>query len=476
LKLKLVPLHVKPILMVKIFHHYISKVFICLFIIEFFVFFAAMHYGSELRFLYTDSWYSERYIDLASLIFAITLSVCFVGIGLYRRSIGWSDYELLSRTAVAFSVAIFIFVSIYYVFPEFLIARSVLAFALIFAFSGMILSRLIFKKLIGQKALRRNILVIGSGKNAQKIIDSNKDYIHKGFQVIGCLAIENEPIAVKQSLILNDQKNLVTLAKQYQIDEIVIALDDRRSAMPVDELLDCKFSGIEIIDLLSFFEREKAYIDLDILYPSWIVFSDKFAIRGLRTIIKKLVDITMSLILLVLTFPIMLLTTLAICIESGCREPIFYRQTRVGAHNKPFEILKFRSMTTDAEKHGIQFAKDNDARITRVGSFIRKCRIDELPQIFNVLNGKMSFVGPRPERPEFVAEFDNSIPYYTERHRVKPGITGWAQLRYPYGENEYDAIQKLQYDLYYVKNYSLFLDLTIIIHTIEVVLWGKGSR
>jgi lipopolysaccharide/colanic/teichoic acid biosynthesis glycosyltransferase len=167
---------------------------------------------------------------------------------------------------------------------------------------------------------------------------------------------------------------------------------------------------------------------------------------------------------------------LAIFLESGIKAPILYRQVRVGENNKNFDILKFRSMQTDAEKNGVEWAKKNDGRVTRVGNFIRKYRIDELPQIYNVLKGNMSFVGPRPERPEFVKKFDNSILYYRERHRVKPGITGWAQLCYPYGANEYDTKQKLQYDLYYVKNYSLFLDLTVIVHTVEVVLWGKGAR
>jgi lipopolysaccharide/colanic/teichoic acid biosynthesis glycosyltransferase len=172
----------------------------------------------------------------------------------------------------------------------------------------------------------------------------------------------------------------------------------------------------------------------------------------------------------------MLIVAFAIFIESGFKGPILYRQTRVGELDQNFEVYKFRSMRTDAELNGAQWAQENDSRVTRVGAIIRKIRLDELPQIFNVLRGNMSFVGPRPERPQFVDEFDEKIPYYRKRHRVKPGITGWAQLCYPYGANEYDAIQKLQYDLYYVKNYSLFLDINIIIHTIEIILWGKGAR
>jgi sugar transferase (PEP-CTERM system associated) len=435
-----------------------------------------MHFGSDLRFLHTATWYTDNYINIASLIFATSLSLSFLGIGLYRRSIGWNDYELRSRTAVAFAIAIFVVVSIYYIFPEFLIARSVLAYALILALFGMIICRRLFIKLIGHNIFTRKILILGTGQKAKKVLQSNTGYIHRGFQIVGCLPLENEPLTVKQKYIIESNKSLADLANEYNVVEIVVALDDRRSSMPVEELLDCKFSGIEIVDLLSFFEREKACIELDDLYPSWIVFSDKFALSGTRIFIKRLLDIALCLGLLLISFPIMLLTVLAICIESRCKEPIFYRQIRVGQNNCNFNILKFRSMSTDAEKKGIQFAKENDARITRVGRFIRKYRIDELPQIFNVLKNEMSFVGPRPERPEHTEGFEESIPCYRERHRVKPGITGWAQLCYPYGENEYDTIQKLKYDLYYVKNYSLFLDLTIIIHTIEVVLWGKGSR
>jgi sugar transferase (PEP-CTERM system associated) len=461
--------------MIKIFHHYISAVFLVLFVVEYCIFFAAMYFGSEWRFFHADSWYSEDYIVLASQVFATALSFSLAGIGLYRRNLGHDDYELLSRTAVSFSCATFILVCIYYFFPQFLVARSVLAYALILAFSGMLTCRFIFKKIVGQNAFINKIIVVGCGNNANKILQSKTGYIHIGYEIIGCYAVENETIIVDQNLVLSSELTIFDYAKNNKVDEIVVALDDRRTGMPLDDLLDCKIEGIKIVDLLSFYEREKAYIDLDNLQPSWMVFSDGFAKNGFRTSVKRFVDIVASFTLLLFAFPVMLLTAFAIALESGFRAPVFYRQVRVGANNKNFNVLKFRSMKTDAEKDGVQCATINDNRITLVGGFIRKYRIDELPQIFNVFKGEMSFVGPRPERPVFVEGF-NSIPFYKERHRVKPGITGWAQLCYPYGENEYDTIQKLQYDLYYVKNYSLFLDLTIILHTVEVVLWGKGAR
>ena len=246
--------------------------------------------------------------------------------------------------------------------------------------------------------------------------------------------------------------------------------------MPLKDLLDCKALGVQIMDLLSFYEREQGLIYLDGLTLSWVLFSDGFDFSGMRSVIKRVVDIVASLGLLTVAWPFMLLTALAIMLESGVKAPIFYRQIRVGEQSKNFGVMKFRSMRTDAEKNGAQWAQKDDDRITRVGRFIRKCRIDELPQIFNVLKGDMSFVGPRPERPEFVEGFEERIPFYAERHRIKPGITGWAQLCYPYGANEQDTINKLEYDLYYVKNSSLFLDISIILGTVEVILWGRGAR
>jgi sugar transferase (PEP-CTERM system associated) len=215
---------------------------------------------------------------------------------------------------------------------------------------------------------------------------------------------------------------------------------------------------------------------LDLLQPSWLIFSDGFRYGWLRVITKRMFDIGASGALLFFAWPVMVLAALAIVIESGGRGPIFYRQVRVGENWRLFQLIKFRSRRVDAESNGPQWATKNDSRVTRVGAFMRKTRIDELPQLFNVLKGDMSFVGPRPERPMFVEQLSQNIPFYSERHRVKPGVTGWAQICYPYGASEEDAQQKLQYDLYYVKNYSLFLDLLILLQTAEVILWGRGAR
>jgi sugar transferase (PEP-CTERM system associated) len=244
----------------------------------------------------------------------------------------------------------------------------------------------------------------------------------------------------------------------------------------MDDLLECRLAGIDVLELSSFLERETGKVRLDVTNPSWIVLGEGFRETSHLLVIERMFDVLVSLLLLIPALPLMLLTAIAIRIEDGLRAPILYRQIRVGRYNKPFQVLKFRSMRQNAEEDGAVWAVANDPRITRVGACIRKTRIDELPQLLNVLRGDMSFVGPRPERPEFVDELAKRLPYYRSRHAVKPGITGWAQLCYPYGASDQDALEKLQYDLYYVKHRSFLLDLAIVLQTVEVVLWGKGAR
>ncbi len=462
--------------MIRIFRHYISRAYLWLLLIELGVFFTAMYFGSNVRFIMTKSWYTEQDITIASIIFSSVLSLCCLGLGLYRRTLSGDEYNLLARVYVSFGIAIFIVVTIYYLLPELYVARSVLIYAAIFAFIGIMITRFLFYRIVNIERLKRRFLVIGSGKKAQELSVVNELFIHKGFTIAGFLALPNEISMVNQDQMISYNKKIITIAEKYKIDEIVIAIDDNNLKLPFDELLDCRMSGLTIMNIMGFYEREQGIISLENVSPSWLVFCGGFAQGDLRSLVKRFFDLFASLILLAVAWPVMLLTALAIFLESGLKGPILYRQVRVGEKNQNFEVLKFRSMKLDAEKNGAQWAQKNDNRITLVGSVIRKCRIDELPQILNVIRGEMSFVGPRPERPEFVTGFNERIPYYCERHRVKPGITGWAQLCYPYGANENDTIQKLQYDLYYVKNYSLFLDLSIMFNTIEVILWGKGAR
>jgi sugar transferase (PEP-CTERM system associated) len=275
----------------------------------------------------------------------------------------------------------------------------------------------------------------------------------------------------------SDNRNpneILVQARDLQINEIVVAMDDRRG-LPVEELLKCREAGIRVTDYLDFVERETNRIDIDVLQPGWLVFSDGFRVAKRARLIKRAFDVICSTVLLLLTLPVLAVTYVAIRLDSA--GPALYRQKRVGAGGQPFILLKFRSMRVDAEEAGLaQWACDRDPRITQVGAIIRKFRIDELPQLFNVLRGDMSFVGPRPERPIFVDQFNQQIPFYEVRHYVKPGITGWAQIKYRYGASLDDTRTKLSYDLYYFKNHGIFLDFLIALQTIRVILWADGAR
>ncbi|MDZ7594149.1 MAG: TIGR03013 family XrtA/PEP-CTERM system glycosyltransferase [Thiobacillus sp.] len=294
--------------------------------------------------------------------------------------------------------------------------------------------------------------------------------------MIGYLPMGGSHHFVNGDRILDTQESLPELATRLQISEIILAVRDRRSGgLPVPDLLTCKLRGIRVLELSSFFERENGHLQLDSMNASWMILAEGFHQGMLRDTIKRLFDLVVSAAMLAVSLPIMVLTALLIKLESP--GPVLYRQERVGQGGRNFTILKFRSMCVDAEKDGKpRWAGQNDSRVTLTGRFIRRTRIDELPQVFNVFFGDMSFVGPRPERPYFVQDLTQKIPYYGVRHTVKPGITGWAQVRYAYGATDEDAMHKLQYDLYYVKNHSLFLDLMILFQTAQVVLWGKGVR
>ncbi len=463
--------------MIRIFRHYISGIYLILLLLEAGVFYAAFYVGYAIRFYHSTDLAFEEDLIIPSSIFMVVMLGSATGMGLYQRAQGLGDAGVLLRILGSFMLGTIVMSLVFYTFPGFFVGRGVFGYALLSALAGVTLFRFLFYKYADRQDLKRRILVIGAGSNARKIYDMERRTHNQNFHVIGYVCLNDEPchIPADRNVHLNGPLNEFT--NQQDIDEIVVAPDDRRRGFAVDEILDCKMTGYEVVDLLTFFEREAGIIKVDCLHPSWLVFSDGFRLSGLSPIVKRSFDVVASLMLLLLAWPIMLITALAILLESGRRAPIFYEQVRVGVNWRPFKVIKFRSMRTDAEKDGkARWAMKNDDRITRVGHFIRKARIDELPQLFNVLKGDMSFVGPRPERPEFVERFAETIPYYSERHRVKPGITGWAQLCYPYGATEQDAIEKLQFDLYYVKNYSLFLDLLIMMQTIEVVLWGKGAR
>lgn len=347
------------------------------------------------------------------------------------------------------------------------------------ALPALLFTRCLFLRWLNLEILESRAIVLGTGAKAQECVDLHKmNPDRKGLKIVCFTPLPGEEHRVASSEIQPrmESESLIALAKRFNANEIIVAIQNRRNnKFPIQELLECKLHGIKVTDEADFFEREKGQLRVSSLYPSWLVFGDGFDQSSLRSVIKRSFDLAASVILLTVTLPIMLVASLCILIETG--PPIFYLQERVGRGGKTFMVIKFRSMKDDAEGGGKpQWAVTNDPRITRVGNIIRKLRIDELPQILNVLKGEMSFVGPRPERPYFVEHLCAEIPYYNARHSIKPGITGWAQVRYRYGASVKDSIEKLQYDLYYVKNHSLFLDIIIIIDTIEVVISGKGGR
>lgn len=342
----------------------------------------------------------------------------------------------------------------------------------------ILITRTIFSRVSRTGVLRRRVLILGHGSRVAQLRELAKERFGAYFLPVAQVGLqEKSQVATVGAVQLKERVeslDLLTMARDVNASEIVIATDDRRG-LPVHQLLQCKLSGIRVTDFVDFYERESGRVDLATLRPSWFIFSDGFRTGAVVEAVKRGFDIVLALFTLVLVFPLLALTAIAIKCEG--RGPILYRQERVGLRGKSFTLLKFRSMSQDAEHDGAPvWAAKRDPRITRVGWLIRKIRIDELPQLYNVLCGQMSFVGPRPERPYFVNRLAQSIPYYHERHSVKPGITGWAQVNYPYGASLEDARSKLAYDLYYLKNRGLFLDLIILIRTVRVVLWPDGAR
>ena len=419
---------------------------------------------------------SSRPVLAGSFVFAVLGVLSIMAVGLYSARQRTSTAGVVARVAVAVASALVLSALVYYFLPGIGIGRRTLFIAACIAIVMILALRLMVVRLLSDEALKRRVLVYGAGRRAACLTALRRRSDARGFRLVAYIAAEGDELVAPADRLIRRPPDLFRWAIENRIDEIVVAMDDRRRDFPMEELLECRLAGIDVLELPSFLERETGKVRLDVSNPSWIVLGEGFRESSLVQLVERTFDIVMSLVLLILALPLMLLTAVAICLENGWRAPVLYRQLRVGRYNQAFEILKFRSMRENAEEDGAVWALPRDPRITRVGAFIRKTRIDELPQLINVLRGDMSFVGPRPERPEFVEQLSKSLPYYRSRHAVKPGITGWAQLCYPYGSSTNDALEKLQYDLYYVKHRSLILDLAIVVQTVEVVLWGKGAR
>jgi sugar transferase (PEP-CTERM system associated) len=469
--------------MIRLFRHYVPISLLFLAAIEAVTLIIAIYLGKLLRAYWVGSSLPTLQESLPTgLIFMVTMISIMTAMGLYERNFWTSKADMVLRIGVSFLLGLFVTTLIYYIAPTLYLGRGEFSFGFLLAFMFILSTRYGFWHLSNRDILKRRILVLGTGTKASQL-KRQVNNIARGISIVGYVPTNNDSVTnnniplVEPEKICHVSTNLYKLAQHLHIDEILLAVDERRKSLPIDELLECKVNGLQVTEFLTFFERETGKIRLDALQPSSMIFSDGFQQALLQAISKRLFDIIAALILLATTWPIMLLVALAIWIESGFRGPILFRQERVGKNEQLFRVLKFRSMRSNAEQDGItRWTQRNDQRITFIGSLMRPIHLDELPQLINVLLGNMSFVGPRPERPEFVKMLSQTIPFYSLRHRINPGITGWAQIRYPYGASQEDAWEKLQYDLYYIKNYSVFFDLIILLQTIHVVLWGKGAH
>ena len=397
---------------------------------------------------------------------------------LYESEMSGTNIDLAARLIQSVGITSIALAIIYFFWPDMIIGRWIFFVSLVFLLLFLVSWRILYSIAISKKLLAERAIMIGSDELARDIIHQIETSKDLSYNISSIITHNNQHGAdgkLNGFCLHFGFDHIFDVAVAENVKSVIVALDEKRGIFPVEQLLKCKVNGINVIDGESFFERVTGKLLVEKISPSWLIFSDGFAKSKTSRAVKRLVDFLLSALLLVLLSPLMLIVAVAIKLTS--RGPALFSQERVGENGKVYTLYKFRSMIADAEKEsGPVWASEDDPRITRVGKVIRKLRIDEFPQLWNVFKGDMSFVGPRPERPHFVEELGKKIPYYSERFTVKPGITGWAQVKYPYGASEHDALEKLKYDLYYVKNMSLVMDLMVVFHTVKIVLLGRGSR
>ncbi len=462
--------------MIRIFKHYIPKSILVLALVECVVLYLVIWLAMAVRFIQIGEpapAFGEYFVE--KIFYVVIVYLVLLATGLYRldtcRDIKMSAVRLsVSMVLSFFAVSVGL-----YMFPNVEIWRSVSVYAIISTFLFLISVRFFFLHFVDHESIETRVIVLGAGNRAKRVLESN-DKTTSNVNFIAFFRMGENENEIENATDFSEIEDFQKFVEDEACQEIVVAIEERRGTLPVSDLLACKMNGTYISEAASFIERQVGALNLAMFNPSWMIFSDGFDnTKKLDLFVKRLFDIFASATLLVASMPLLVVTAVVVKLTSS--GPIFYRQERTGLMGQPFDVLKFRSMTVNAEADGVpQWAQKNDARVTLVGKFIRKTRIDEIPQIFNVLRGDMSFVGPRPERPFFVEQLTEKIPMFDKRHTVKPGITGWAQLNYPYGASEEDSRRKLEYDLYYIKNYSIFLDLLILVQTIRVVLWPDGVR
>lgn len=462
--------------MIRVFKHYVPHTVLLLGLLDFALLICSAEAAWVIRAheigMDVDS-IRNRLIPLLS--FATALQVAMVSVGVYSTESFQSLRYALARLIVALLFG-FIFLSIlYFLSPAFTLWRSNSLYAMLIAASALVLVRVLLGSMFGGEVFKRRIIVLGAGQRAGRI-RKLEGRSGASFRVAGYIGMRDGEHFVREAVNRSAIHNLADYVVRLGASEVVLALEERRNSIPMSDLLRIKTTGVHVNDFSTFLERETGRVDLDSVNPSWLIFSDGFSAgRRISSMSKRFFDVLASALLLALTGPLILIA--AICVKLDSKGPAFYRQLRVGLYGQEFWIMKLRTMRTDAEVDGrAVWAEKDDPRVTRLGYWLRKLRIDELPQCWVVLKGQMSFVGPRPERRQFVEGLEKELRYYAERHMVKPGITGWAQINYPYGASLEDARHKLEYDLYYAKNYTPFLDLLILLQTARVILWPEGAR
>jgi len=429
-------------------------------------------------FLLTEGW-SVYTANLALFAYrgamvTVIFQICLYYFDLYDQRQPATFKDTASRITLAFGVGCILMAVLYCYLPVIIISTKVFWLAYLAICVVVALWRGFYAVVLERHMFTRPVVILGAGKLAGEITAEINGRHDSGYHIAAhVLPAATQPLPGRQAPVIA-QEELPRFCQKSQVEKIIFALADRRGKTPIKELMACKLQGTPIEDGITFYEGLTGKIMVEKVDPTWIIFSDGFKKSRFTLLMKRGTDLTLALAGFTLTLPLTMLTALLIKVSSP--GPIFYLQERVGERGKPFQIVKFRSMRPDAEKDGPQWAAENDDRIGKLGRFIRKLRLDELPQLWNVLKGEMSLVGPRPERPFFVEQLDQNIPYYALRHAIKPGITGWAQIFYPYGATEEDALKKLEYDLYYLKNLNMWMDLWIIMQTMKIVLSGKGAR
>ena len=462
--------------MIRLFKHYVPTPLLVLGILDYLLLFVSADAAWRVRSAQIGLDFqplADRIPDLGT--FTVTMGISMLAVGLYQADSQRSWRMTFTRLAVAFFIGFNLMSVVFFLFPSVALWRSIALYAIVFSIGSLLFARAVFGQIVSWDRFRRKVIVLGAGGRGAKLHDLAL-LPGSTFSVARFIRMSSAEPVVADPLSREDMGSLRDVIEYHGAEEVVLAMEERRNSLPVAELLQVKLSGVRVSEMSTFLERETGRVDLTSVSPSWLIFSDGFlGTQQLALVFKRGIDIFTSALILVVTSPILIVT--AGLVWATSKGPIFYRQDRIGQFGKTFAVMKFRSMRIDAERDGTPvWAQKDDPRITAVGRVIRATRIDEIPQIFNVLKGDMSFVGPRPERPFFVTELAVAIPFYNERHVVKPGITGWAQLNYPYGASVDDARQKLEYDLYYIKNYSPFLDLLILVQTVRVILWRDGVR